>query len=267
MVESLQTCALLENVLADDDLVALKQACQRAMRRDDPIPSYVMLDDLASPVYQKVHRCIDETLGEQVFYLNDFYLYSDESFGAPWHMDTELFTFARCVNAWILLSPGEIESPLSFIDDMNAGADVDFHSVSANDEDFVFTNYRTRKRLTRSRDEVDEQRVDAPTVKAGDILLIDPKRFHRTKTTVPKHALVFKFLLKGENGFMSDYQVPPMFWAEIAIFKDLVENSAEWSDVLDGIRGQLRTEHGRTALSAGFFPDRIELYRKMAATL
>lgn len=267
MTVSLETFALLEGVLSGDDLAELRGACKRAMQQPDAIPSYVLVDDLASPVFRKIHQTLESALGEQLYYLNDFYLYSDDSFGAPWHMDTELFTFASCVNAWILLSPSEIESPLTCIADINDGDDVDFHSVKIDDGDCLFTNYRTRQRMRRSLDEIERQRIDAPDVRAGDILLLDPRRFHRTRTTVPKHALVFKFLRRGPNGFTSRNQVPAMFWPEIKIFSDLVEASGEWSDVIDGIRAALRTEEGRSALSAGFFPEKMELYREQAATL
>ena len=267
MAEQLPTFSVLNEALSTEDLSWLKSACQAHLNREDPIPSYVLLDHLESPVCQKIQKLIEARIGQPIHYLNDFYFYSDNAFGAHWHVDTELFTFEECLNAWMLLSPDEIEAPLAFIPSVNDDPQNLFHTVKEVGEDYVFSNLSNMKKKVAPLKQIEDERVYTPRVKKGDILVINPKRFHRTNTTVPKHAIVIKFVVKGAKGYLSEAQVPKMFWKEIGIFNDLVKGSDQWDDVLSGLRQQLQTPQGRKALSAGFFPEKIDLYRKMVQAL
>ena len=54
---------------------------------------------------------------------------------------------------------------------------------------------------------------------------------------------------------------------EVGILSKLVKQNEDWDAVLDGLRGQLKTPKGRKALSAGFYPEKIDLYKRKALTL
>jgi hypothetical protein len=267
MAENIGGFTVLPRALDEDDLDQLRAHCRAHLARDDAIPCYVMLDALDVPVVAKLRDLVEGAVHARPHYLNDFYFYSDEAFGAGWHMDTELFTFDRCVNAWILLGPDEVASPLTLIPDLNTAADAYYHSVKREDDDLVFANYRTGEKRRRSSAAVEELRVNAPIVRLGDVLLFDPKHFHRTNTTAPKHAIVFKFVFENENGFRSASQVPSLFWSEVKRFNTMLDGAADWDQFLAALRRELATDDGRAALSAGFFPEKIELYQEMAATL
>jgi hypothetical protein len=267
MAELIPTFSLLQGALTPEDLAYLKTACQAHLKREDSIPSYVLLDRLATPVCRKIQTLIEQHTNQSLYYLNDFYFYSDNAFGAHWHMDTELFTFEDCLNAWMLLSPDEVENPLAFIGGVNDSPSNHYHNVKIDGDDCVFVNYRNMKKETSSLKRIEAEKIDTPIVKVGDILVINPKKFHKTNTTAPKHAIVIKFVVKGQKGVLSEAQVPKMFWSEIALFNDLVNKSSQWDDVLVALRQKLQTPDGRKALSAGFFPEKIDLYRKMVQTL
>lgn len=263
-----ETFHVMKGVLSDEDRAFLKRACRAHISAQDSIPSYVLIDQLNAPVFQKIKRLIEEQTGQDLLYLNDFYLYSDSNFGANWHMDTELFTFHECLNAWILLSPDEIESPLSIAVDVNDSVDNYFHSIKPDGEDCVFVNYRNRKQKRLSLQSMEASKIDAPAVEAGDILILNPKKFHKTNTTIPKHAYIIKFIVKGEKGtIFSDLPVPPMFWPETGLFSKLVKGAASWDEVIAGLQEQLTTAEGRKILGAGFFPEKIDLYRKAVQDL
>ncbi len=267
MTGPVDTFRLLKHVLTPDDLTYLKAACRAHLRQEDSIPSYVLLDRLDSPTCRKIVDLIKSETGQDIYYLNDFYIFSDNAFGAKWHMDTELFTFHDCLNAWILLSPHEIENPLGFLETVNDTPSNYFHSIKIDGDEGTFVNYRSGRKELRPLASIEAEKIDTPRVTAGDILLLNPKKFHKTNTTVPKHAVVLKFVIKGDEGFLSDSKVPPMFWQEIAIFTDLLKKSEKWPDFLASLREELKTPKGRKALSAGFFPEKIDLYKRMVETL
>lgn len=267
MVTPIETFRLLKGALTDEDLTYLKAACRSYIDAENSIPSYVLLDKRSSPVFQKIKRQVERAAGQELLYLNDFYLYSDSNFGANWHMDTELFTFKHCLNAWMLLSPGEIESPLGIISDINDTPENFYHSMKTEGEAYSFFNYRSGGKVTKSREAIEAGKVSAPHVTAGDILILNPKKFHKTNTTVPKHAIIIKFVANDASGVLSDAQVPAMFWSETSLFNTLVKSAADWEDVLTSLRQKLDTPEGRKVLSAGFFPEKIELYREMVRTL
>ncbi|WNM64008.1 hypothetical protein [Candidatus Nitrospira neomarina] len=202
-----------------------------------------------------------------MYYLNDFYIYTDDTFATGWHMDTELFTFEHALNAWILLSSDHVTDPLCFIDQLNDTPDRYYHSLKVDGDDCTFTNFSKKNKTTRSLAAIEQARLHTPTIDVGDILVINPRRFHRTNTSEAKHCLAIKFVYKGPNGLLSTTQVPSMFWPEIGIFNKLVKQTVEWDKVFEGLRGELKTPKGRKALSAGFYPEKIQLYKRMVQTL
>ena len=266
MSEFVTPYLLIQDALDPGDLEFLRSACKQYLFQEG-IPCYVLINNLESPTFIKIKTSLEQRLGESLYYLNDFYIYTDSSFKTNWHMDTELFTFERAINAWILLSPDVVEDPLGFIDRINDGSERYFHSVRADGDKYVFGDYSTGKVTARSVESVEAESIHTPTTKLGDILLLNPKRFHRTNANVPKHALSLKFVLKGGSGFLSCSQVDPIFWPEVDIYNKLVKSTQTWEDVVDGIRRALKTETGRKGLSAGFYPEKFPLYRRMVASL
>jgi hypothetical protein len=255
----------IRNALSEEDLGFLRNACKEHLNLH-AMPCYVLLNLLNSPTYLKIKSAVEKEVGEPLYYLNDFYLYTDDSFKTSWHMDTELFTFDRAVNGWILLSPEAVESPLAFIRDINE-SDIDFHSVNIVERDCTFGNYHNGTEMVRSLEAIEAQKVCTPRVAVGDILLLNPKYFHKTNVDIPKHAISVKFVVNGERGLLSSQQVDPYLWPEVATFNQLVKGSKSWNEVVTGISRILLTEEGRKELSAGFYPDRFELYRRMVAFL
>ncbi len=264
---AVQDFALLEGALSSDDIAALRTACKRHLDGPDAIPSYVLLDACNSEPMQKIKRAMEDRIGEKLLYLNDFYLFTDDTFQADWHVDTEMFTFDRSFNAWILLSPDHVESPLAVMADRNRDGDAYFHAVKVDDGRCEFVNYANGSKHTTALDAIETSKIEAPAVTLGDILILNPKRFHRTNVMAPKHVLAIKFLAEGDNGLLSPMQVPGMLWRETKFFNDLVKSAASWDDVIDGIRRQLTTAEGRKALSAGFFPEKLELYSRKVREL
>lgn len=251
----------MNSVLDDDDIEHLKIGCMEVLERDR-VPCFSLIDRLDSITVLKIKSSLENQIGEELFYLNDFYIYTDNAFKTGWHVDTELFSFDRAVNAWILLSPDEVADPLGFVGGLNDSPDNYFHSVAEQDEQFAFSNYHSRHRVSLSRSEIEVRHLHTPVIHKGDVLIIDPSYFHRTNISTPKHAVAIKFLLKGEAGFLSKKQVHPILWPEVKTFNKLVKGKAAWSDVVDGIRRALKTEEGRKVLSSGFYPEQFEMYRE-----
>lgn len=256
----------LRGVLSPADIDFLAAACKKRLSAEG-IPCYSLIDHLAAPPIRRIREALERLIGADLYYLNDFYLYTDGTSAANWHVDTELFTFESAVNAWILLSPDAVDDPLGFIDDMNVSPDRFYHSVSIRNGECTFADCFSGHFELRSLDEVEAAKLHTPRVQVGDILVINPKRFHKTNAGTPKHCVAIKFLIRGANGFLSGAQVPADLWPEVAIFNRLVAGATEWEDVVAGIRRALETPAGRRELTAGFFPERFDLFKEMVATL
>jgi hypothetical protein len=256
----------IKRALTDKDIEYLKAACRRHVLTSG-IPCYALINALESETFIKIRRAVDDQLNEFPYYLNDFYMYTDASFRTNWHMDTELFTFSRAVNAWVLLSPASVTDPLAFIDGINDSAAHQYHSVSMKNDQCIFANYSTGDTLSRSLAALDGEQLHTPQINLGDILLFDPGRFHKTNSMVAKHIISLKFLLKDPNGFLSSRQVDAHFWPEVALFTDLVKSAPTWNEVINGIRSRLHTDEGREALSSGFYPEKFDLYKRMVTEL
>lgn len=153
----------------------------------------------------------------------------------------------------------------------NTSHDNHFHNVNADESGTIlsFANLRNGSRREDRLADVETGKVEAPDVRVGDILVFNPGRFHKTNIECPKHIIAFKFVAKtdGGDGFKSKMQVPGMFWPETKIFNEAIGSSDSWDEVLDRIRQALATEKGREILTAGCFPDRIELFREKVNTI
>jgi hypothetical protein len=256
----------IPRALEAEDLEFLKATCVRHVSTQG-IPCYVLIDHLNSTTCLKIKQTLERELGEPLYYLNDFYMYTDGSFKTGWHMDTELFTFARAINAWILLSPERVSDPLAFLAGINDSPERSFHSVHIDGDDCCFGDYHTGETQMRSLAELEAGQIHTPQVDLGDILVLDPKRFHKTSTSTPKHALVLKFVMKGPNGLSASKQVDPCMWPEVGLFNDLLRNADPWECFIGGVRRMLGTEQGRKELSAGFYPEKFDLYQRNVMTL
>ena len=256
----------IEHALAKADIEFLKDACKQHLSRNG-IPCYALINSLDTPAYVTIKQAVEQRIGEQLYYLNDFYIYTDSSFKTNWHMDTELFSFDRAINAWILLSPDLVDDPLGFVHHVNDSSDQTFHSVRMEGDRCCFGNYFTGATMMRSLAAIEAEQIHTPRISVGDILLFDPKRFHKTNVNRPKHAISFKFILKGRSGFLSTNPVDPYFWPEVDIFTKLVKGTRTWEEVIEGIRNTLKDDTGRESLSAGFYPEKFDLYRRMVSAL
>ena len=256
----------LPGVLDDRDLVFLKETCKRHLR-EEAMPCFTLIDRLESPTARKIERAVEACVGGPVHYLNDFYLFTDGSCRTGWHMDTELFTFHHAVNAWILLSPDQVDDPLGFIDQLNDAPDRSYHAAEVEGDECLFVDHLDGRETTRSVREIEATQIHTPRISLGDLLLIDPRRFHRTNVDSAKHAVSIKFVSEGPGGFLSPAQVPGAFWPEVDLLSDLVGRATDWDGVIEGIRRALQDEDGRATLSAGFYPARFDLYRRMAQLL
>jgi hypothetical protein len=256
----------IQDALTVDDLNFLRKSCKQHLA-EEGIPCYVLIDKLESPTCIKIKQVLERQIGERMYYLNDFYIYTDSSFKTNWHMDTELFTFDCAINAWILLSPDLVEDPLGFVDQINESSNCSFHSVRIEKDQYIFGNYCNGEVAVRSLDSVELGQIHTPQIRRGDILVLNPKRFHRTNVNIPKHVIALKFVMEGKSGFLSATQVDPCLWPEVDMFNKLVKNARDWESVVDGIRLSLKSEAGRKDLSAGFYPDQFDVYRRMVASL
>lgn len=256
----------VQNALTEDDIAFLKSACKKHLSQEN-MPCYVLTNNLDTPACLKIKRLLEEHSNEALHYLNDFYIYTDNSFGTGWHMDTELFTFENAINAWILLSPGEVRDPLCFIDQINHSPERYYHSIKMQDDKCVFRNYCNRNEEVRPLESIEAERIHTPAIRVGDILVFNPKRFHRTNVTTAKHCLSIKFVFGGKSGLLSDMRVPALFWPEVAIFRKLVEQTDRWEDVIEGIKQALKNPKDRKALSSGFYPEQMDLYKRMVQLL
>jgi len=256
----------LAGALDAQDIDFLKSACKQHLTSEGD-PCYVLIDRLAAPTVVRIKSQVERRLGQTLQYLNDFYLYTDSTFKTGWHMDTELFTFARAVNAWILLSPECVEDPVGFVAGINGGEGPMYHSVRIQGDRCSFADYCTGETREQSLAAVEASRIHTPRVRLGDILVLDPKRFHRTNVDTPKHVLAVKFILADHGAVLSDRQVDPLLWPEVALFNTLLQGARSWDEVLGGIRRALATESGRKQLRAGFYPEKFPLYQRMVVTL
>jgi len=252
---------LLSGVLSDADLDVLVDICRENLAKPNAVPCFALIDKLRNPILKKIHFAVEQCVRSRLHYLNDFYIYTKGDVQANWHMDTELFTFENSCNAWILLSPEEVASPLAIMRGLNEPRGPYYHSAEAESGIYTFTNYKTGDKQTVSAQDMEANKIEAPDVRRGDILVFNPKRFHKTNIQSPKHVLALKYVARGPEGFKSKQQVSGLLWPETRLLNKLLKQDRPWPDVLAGISDALATEKGRASLSAGNFPERTKLYQ------
>ena len=249
----------LKSVLNEQDISFLKESCKQQLLEHD-IPCFALINRLDHPCVQKIRNHVEKSLGKEVFYFNDFYMYTDSGVRAGWHMDTELFTFEYAINAWILLSPETIESPLRMLSGINDSDDNCYHIIRSHNGVYEFGNLSSGDSLDLTLTDIENRSFLVPELSLGDILLFNPRLFRCTNTTKPKHCHVLKFVFGGNKNALLEDPVPSYFWPEVEIFSDLVGGKESWNDVIEGLKSQLKTESGKKNLSAGFYPDKFKKY-------
>ena len=249
----------LKGVLNEQDVLFLKESCKQQLL-EQGIPCFALINNLNDSCVQKIRNLVEENLGKKVFYLNDFYMYTDSGVRAEWHMDTELFTFEYAVNAWILLSPEAIEPPLRMLSGVNDSNDNYYHIIKSHNGVYEFGNLSSGDSFDLTLTDIESRSFLVPELSLGDILLFNPRLFHCTNTTKPKHCHVLKFVFGGNKNALLEDPVPSYFWPEIEIFNNLVGGKTLWNDVIEGIKNELKTESGKKNLSAGFYPEKFKKY-------
>jgi hypothetical protein len=256
----------LRQVLTNEDLDLLRSICKDHLSREG-IPCYALLDRLNTPVFLKIKTLLEKTVRQRLWYLNDFYMYTDRSFKTGWHMDTELFTFRKAINVWILLSPDKVKDPLAFIDKINDSPDCYYHEIDIQGDRCEFGNFCNGNIEVLPLKAIEADKIHTPEIALGDLLSFNPQRFHKTNVEIAKHCFVIKFVAGSGSEILSDEQVPAVRWPEVRMYNDLVRGARRWDEVVEGLRRLLKTPAGREALSAGFFPKQFEIYRRMAQVL
>ena len=249
---------LLRGALSPQDIESLRRTYSSYVPSSG-LPCYAFLADQENPVLQQISAACESALSARVHYLNDFFFYTDKAFSTPWHVDTELYVFKTAVNAWILLEPDYIENPLGFISQLNNPSGPIYHSAEAEGDDLVFVNYATQELIELSNAEVESGALGTPGITAGDILLIDPQRFHRTNTSIPKGACVFKFVYSDDDCLMSTEAMPEFLWPEVPLYKRLLAASnGSWEHFLELVQKEITINDRDSALVSGFYPENFD---------
>jgi ectoine hydroxylase-related dioxygenase (phytanoyl-CoA dioxygenase family) len=262
-----QTAMVIRSALGRGEIAQLTRAVNRCMHSGPAISSFVYLEDTTNPVLAKIQAVAERALGRKLLYLNDFYLYTDGSFQANWHIDTEMFSFEQAVNVWIPLDDTVKANPIAFISGVNDRSDRYYHSISTSGSNYEFMNLVNFNEEARTIDEVEDTRIPSGDVAFGDILLLNPRRFHRTNSGSPKHAFIIKFVIPGEDGLQARQMVPPVVWPEVALFEEFMPLQHDWPIALARLRRHLSDPVSRRELTAGFFPERLELFRQKISEL
>lgn len=225
------------------------------------MPCYALIDKQGSAILQKISKLVTASVQSTANYLNDFIFFTDEGFSTDWHIDTELFCFKNAVNAWILLYPDQIANPLAFIDGFNGNEGERFHSIQNEGDSIYMVNYSTNDLREFTYEEIDQITIGTPKVECGDMLLLDPRYFHKTNTTLAKSACAIKFILGNHADWMSDDQVPGVLWPEVDVYNDIVNSAVNWTDVLREIRARVTDCDLSSPLLAGFYPEKFKYLR------
>lgn len=222
------------------------------------IPCYAFLKNQDHPLLRSIASLVSSVIGLRACYLNDFFFYTDARFSTPWHVDTELYVFKSAVNAWILLEPDEINNPLGFIEQVNNPGTTFYHSVERESANYVFVDYAGGETLEVSAEDVESSYVPTPNVRVGDILLLDPQRFHRTNTSRPKGACVFKFVYSSDDSLARDVQMPAIMWPEVSLYNNLLSKAKDWGNMLGLISEEIDLYSRDSRLVTGFYPDHFD---------
>jgi len=256
---------LLRSVLDLDDIRFLKQRYKDHLAKN-LMPCYALLDFLNSNTYQKIFKAVSGSLGFFPQYLNDFFFYTNENFSTSWHVDTELYAFSCAANAWILLEPNQVDNPLAFISSVNNPGQDLYHVVEKEKDNYLFANYSEGCLLELPVETVEQEIIQTPTVQVGDLLIIDPLRFHRTNTLQPKGACAIKFLYGDFSSCLRTNQVPAIMWPEVELYNNLVASSNTWEAFQSLIKNEIQSNALSSSLVQGFYPDKFQFLATKAST-
>ena len=245
---------VLRGVLTNEDIHLLKGTYARHAA-SFALPCYAFLSEQDSPIATKIASLVREAIGYTPYYLNDFFFYTSNTFSTPWHVDTEMFLFKSAINAWILLSPDEIDNPIGFVKDVNSPGSLFYQSIHCNDGVVSFVDLVSSDIFELPASEVENSHVPTPQLKVGDILLLDPKRFHRTNTTIPKGACVFKYVFSDDEAPFLVEHMPESIWPEVGIYKALQPSFSQWSLFMSRVIDEIRVKGASSPLISGFYPE------------
>lgn len=231
------------------------------------LPCYAFLDKLGHSLFIKLSQLIFSRLQCQPQYLNDFFFSTGNMFSTPWHVDTELYIFQYAVNAWILLEPSSIDNPLGFVAGVNEPGTKYFQSVESESDQLLFIDFTSNDILEISEAEVESMHIRTPRIEVGDLLLIDPMRFHRTNTSCPKGACVFKFVYSDTASLLRNSHLPSAMWPEIDLYKSLIDSTQGWDEFLAAIANEVSRNGSSSPLISGFYPDNFAYLVQKAAEL
>ena len=231
------------------------------------LPCYAFIDKLDLPLFKKLSDLTFSRLKCRPLYLNDFFFSTGNVFSTPWHVDTELFIFQYAVNAWILLEPSSIDNPLGFIAGVNEPGTQYFQSVESESGQLLFVDFTSNDIQETSEEEVESTHIRTPRIEVGDILLIDPMRFHRTNTSSPKGACVFKFVYSNTDSLLRQSHLPSAMWPEIALYKSFYDSTQSWDEFLAAVANEVSRNGSNSLLISGFYPDNFAYLVQKATEL
>jgi ectoine hydroxylase-related dioxygenase (phytanoyl-CoA dioxygenase family) len=266
-MRALESSLIIRAALSDSFLSDLVDFVHKQLMGGRGFSSFLFIDEVSHPLIRKLQQLAEMAVGQPLHYLNDFYLYTDSGAQAEWHIDTEMFSFDKAVNVWVGLDQETKIDPIAFISDVNENDDNYFHSIRRVDDQYEFMNLADFEEKSLSVEVVEDARIRCGDVAKGDVLLINPKRFHRTNSSRPKHAFIVKFVMPGPAGLRSPRAVPAVLWPEVALFDEVIRQADDWPAALATIRSGLADRERRSALTAGFFPERLALFQQKIGEL
>lgn len=114
---------------------------------------------------------------------------------------------------------------------------------------------------------VENTQIHTPKIKVGDILLLDPMRYHRTNTTDPKGACVFKFVYSDTDSLVRSDHMPAVMWPEVSLYKSLLSSQQDWESFLSKISREINKNSHKSPLISGFYPNNFEYLTRKASEL
>lgn len=256
----------IKQVFSADEIAQIK-SIYSSHAPSSGLPCYAFLERQDCPLIDKLKGIIHSQTQHDAHYLNDFFFFTGSAFSTPWHVDTELFIFKYAVNAWILLEPSAVEDPLGFVEGVNSPGCRFYQSAEKEADELLFVDFTSNDILEVPISQVEASQIHTPTIEVGDLLLIDPMRFHRTNTTLPKGACVFKFVYSDSESLVRPKHIPAAMWPEISLYKSLLSRSNSWDALLSKISTEVKQNGRRSPLISGFYPDNFEYLVKKAEEL
>ena len=267
MAQLTQPFVHLKGVLSQEDIASIRSIYSQHASKTQ-LPCYAFIDLLDTPIHSKISNLIANTLNSTPYYIKDFFFHTSTSFSTPWHVDTELYLFKSAVNAWILLEPNKISNPLGFISEINSPSeDSYYHSVETEDDTYVFVDYLNSQIVEHDVADIEENHCSTPLIEVGDILLLDPGRFHRTNTTEPKGACIFKYLVSDDSSLIRAKHLPEIMWPELSLYKSMYDPTKSWIQFLQLVKQEITNNTSKSPLISGFYPENFPYLIEKATSL